>query len=159
LLEKVKRYTHGDTFKPMDGRLTFTSHYHSRLTVGQLAGRSPVREFAYVFKQMGVNIVHLSEFHGDGHVSDPGPLRLPEMKTMFELCNNFSDEKIVLYPGEEGNKYMAHPWPRPPELKEHPGHWNCFFTKHVYFTWVRGAEQPFSENIAPYGKVYHVGSR
>ena len=56
LLEKVKSYTHGDTFKPIAGHTTFTSHYHSRLTVGQLAGRSPVREFAYVFKQMGVGL-------------------------------------------------------------------------------------------------------
>jgi hypothetical protein len=42
---------------------------------------------------------------------------------------------------------------------KHPGHWMCMFPRPVYWTMVRGDEQPFAEEIAPYGKVYHVGSR
>lgn len=157
LLEQVKRYTHDDTFVPIDEHLTFTSHYHSRLTVGQLAGKSPVREFAYVFKKMGVQIVHLAEFHGDGHADDAGPQRLSEMKTMFELCATYSDGTILLLPGEEGNKYLGHPWPAAPKI--HPGHWMYLFPKPVYLTWVRAEGTPYSEQIAPYGNVYHIGSR
>ena len=32
---------------------------------------------------MNVNLVHLAEFHGDGHQFDAGPLRLPEIAAMF----------------------------------------------------------------------------
>ena len=44
-----------------------------------------------MFKDMNVNIVHLAEFHGDGHPRDPGPLRLPEMAAMFDECRRLSD--------------------------------------------------------------------
>src|SRR5205085_11854808 len=124
-LERVKRYTHGDSFKPLDGYQTFTSHWHSRLTVSELAGQSRVDEFARVMKDMNVKIVHLAEFHGDGHADDPGPIRLPEMKAMFELCKNHSDDRLLLIPGEEGNKFLGHPWP--PIREFHPGHWMYLF--------------------------------
>jgi hypothetical protein len=153
----VKRYTRGDAFKPVDGHLTFTSHYHSRLAVGEMAGKEPGKEFAAVFKQMGVDIVHLSEFHGDGHVNDPGAVRLGEMKAMFDVCRKYSDERLLLLPGEEGSKYLGEPWPPTPKI--HPGHWNCIFPRNVYFTWVRPAGAPFVEEVPGYGRVYHVGDR
>ena len=156
-IEAVKRYTHGDTFKALDGRLTFTSHYHSRLSVAELAGKPAAKELAAVFRQMGVNIVHLAEFHGDGHFNDPGQVRLNEMKTMFDLCGKYSDDRLLLIPGEEGSQYMGEPWPPAPKI--HPGHWMYLFPKPVYLTWVRKEGMPFSEEIPPYGKVYHVGNR
>jgi len=73
------------------------------------------------------------------------------------LSRNFSDEEILILPGEEGNKYLGHPWPA--EKGIHPGHWMYLFPKHVYFTWKRNEGQAFSEEIDPYGKVYHVGDR
>jgi hypothetical protein len=116
-LARVAEYTHNDSFKPLEGHLTFTSHWHSRLTVAEMAGKKDVTsEFVATMKQMGVNIVHLAEFHGDGDPDDPGPKRLPQMKAMFELCRKYSDEKLLLIPGEEGNKYLGNPAPR-----EHPG--------------------------------------
>jgi hypothetical protein len=156
-IEAAKRYTHGDTFKPLDGRLTFTSHYHSRLSVAELAGKPAAKELAAVFKRLGVDIVHLAEFHGDGHFNDPGQVRLNEMKTMFDLCRKFSDDRLLLIPGEEGSQYMGEPWPPAPKI--HPGHWMYLFPKPVYLTWVRKEGVPFSEEIPPYGKVYHVGNR
>lgn len=158
-LERVKAYTRNDAFKPMEGRLTFTSHYHSRLAVAEMAGKPQVsREFADVMKGLGVNIVHLAEFHGDGHWNDPGPLRLPEMKAMFDLCRQYSEPgKLLLIPGEEGVRYLAHPWP--PVEKINPGHWMYLFPRPVYLTFVRAEGQPFVETVEPYGKVYHVGNR
>jgi len=153
-LSRVAEYTHNDSFKPLDGYLTFTSHWHSRLTVAEMAGKSVTPEFAAVMKQMNVNIVHLAEFHGDGDPDDPGPKRLPQMKAMFDLCRRYSDEKLLLIPGEEGNKYLGHPAPR-----EHPGHWMYLFPKPIYLTWVRPQEKPFVENIDGFGRVYHVGSK
>ena len=57
-------------------------------------------------------------------------------------------------PGEEGNDYLG--------MKiqgQHPGHWMCLFPRPVYWTMVRGDEQPFVEDVPDYGRVYHVGSR
>ncbi len=153
-LARVAEYTRGDSFKPVPGHFTFTSHYHSRLTVAEMAGKKDVTpEFVHVMKQMGVNLVHLAEFHGDGNPDDPGPRRLPQMKAMFELCRKYSDDKLLLMPGEEGSKYLGVSVPR-----EHPGHWMYFFPRPVYLTFVRGKEQPFVEEIEGYGRVYHVGS-
>jgi hypothetical protein len=152
-LARVAEYTHNDSFKPLPGYLTFTSHWHSRLTVAEMAGKSVTPEFVKVMKAMNVNLVHLAEFHGDGNPDDPGPKRLPQLKAMFDLCQKYSDEKLLLIPGEEGNKYLGNPAPR-----EHPGHWMYLFPKPLYLTWVRPGQTPFVEEIEPYGKVYHVGS-
>jgi hypothetical protein len=157
-IERISRYTHGDAFKPMEGYQTFTSHFHSRLTVAAMAGKDSVAaEFARVMKGMNVNIVHVAEFHGDGHPEDAGPLRLPELKAMFDLCRGHSDDRLLVIPGEEGNRYLAHPWP--PAKGIHPGHWMYLFPEPVYLTFTRAAGQPFAERIEPYGTVYHVGDR
>jgi hypothetical protein len=105
---------------------------------------------------MGVNVVHLAEFHGDGHFNNPGKVRLDEVKAMFDLCRRYSDERTVLIPGEEGSRYMAEPWP--PRKGIDAGHWMYLFPKPVYLTWVRGEGVPFVEEVAGYGRVYHVGS-
>ena len=81
----------------------------------------PVPDFVRVFKDMGVNAVHLAEFHGDGHFNDPGPIRLNEMKTMFDLCRTYSDDRLLLIPGEEGSQYMGEPWPPAPSTRR-PSH-------------------------------------
>ena len=153
-LERVARYTHGDAFKPVEGRLTFSSHWHSRLTVSEMAGKPRAPEFVRIFKALNVDIVHVAEFHGDGHPQDPGPQRLPELKGMFDLCRKYSDRKILLLPGEEANAQLNIPAPK----GTHPGHWVYLFPKPVYLTLVRKEGVPFEEEIAPYGKVYHAGS-
>jgi hypothetical protein len=153
-LARVLRYTHGDRFPPMEGCLTFTSHWHSRLTVSEKTGQPRAPELVRVFKELNVNIVHLAEFHGDGHPSDPGPLRLPELEGMFDLCRRYSDDAILLLPGEEANAQLNLPAPKGTP----PGHWVYLFPKPVYLTLVRGEGEPFEEEIAPYGRVYHAGS-
>ncbi len=153
-LERVARYTRGDAFKPMDGRLTMASHWHCRLTVNEMKGAPVAPEVVRVFRDMGVNLVHLAEFHGDGSPRDPGPKRLAELKAMFDLCRKYSDDRLLLIPGEEANAHLN--TPAPPGI--HPGHWVYLFPRPVYLTLVRGAGVPFEEEIAPYGKVYHAGS-
>jgi hypothetical protein len=153
-LARVLRYTHGDRFPPMDGRLTFTSHWHSRLTVSEKAGQPRAPELVRVFKELNVNIVHLAEFHGDGHPTDPGPQRLPELQGMFDLCRKYSNGEVLLLPGEEANAQLNLPAPKGTP----PGHWVYLFPKPVYLTLVRGEGVPFEEEVAPYGKVYHAGS-
>jgi hypothetical protein len=159
-LRETLRYTNGDRFPDLPGHLKFTSHYHMAISIAAMQERAKgfVRtqppEYVDVFKEMGVDMVHLGEFHGDGHPRDPGPLRLPEMQTMFDECRRWSDDKLLLIPGEEANVYLGLQFEG-----KHPGHWLYLFPRPVYWTMVRGADQPFVEEIAPYGKVYHVGDR
>lgn len=153
-MKRVLRYTRGDRFKPMNGHLTMTSHWHVRLAASDMAGKPNAPEVVRVFKEMGVNIVHLAEFHGDGNPADPGPKRLPEMKAMFDVCRKYSDAELLLIPGEEANAHLN----KPPPKDQHSGHWVYLFPRPVYLTLVRGEGVPFVEEIAPYGKVYHTGN-
>jgi hypothetical protein len=137
-----------------------TSHWHMAIAVAamQRQGRDkenpPTPDFVKMFQEMNVNIVHLGEFHGDGHQFDAGPLRLPELAAMFQECRRWSDERLLFVPGEEINTYLGLE-----QEGKHPGHWMSLFPRPVFFTLKRGADQPFSEEHAEYGKVYHVGSR
>ncbi|MBI3856809.1 MAG: hypothetical protein HY293_14065 [Planctomycetes bacterium] len=153
-LDRVKKYTHDDAFKPLDGRLTFTSHWHVRLTMNELAGKAAAAEASAVFKAMNVDIVHLAEFHGDGNPNDPGPKRLPQLQKMFEVCRQYSDDRLLFIPGEEANAQLNQPAPK----GTHAGHWLYLFPRPVYLTLVRPEGAPLVEEIAPYGRVYHAGS-
>ena len=116
--QRDARYTHGDRFPDLPGYVTFTSHWHMAIAVAAMKEKASGKgrttpDFVRMFKDMGVNIVHLAEFHGDGHPSDPGPLRLPEMKAMFDECRRLSDDELLFLPGEEANVYLGLPGPGP----------------------------------------------
>jgi hypothetical protein len=141
-LEQVKRYTHGDTLKPIPDHIILASHMHSQLTVHEDSPPPRTPDFKKVFKGMNVQAFQLAEFHGDGHPSDPGLVRLNELKRMFELCRKYSDEQFLLIPSEEANAYF-------------PGHSVLLFPKPVYLTLVPIKAAAFSEELAPFGTVYH----
>jgi hypothetical protein len=153
-LPRARRYTRGDALPPMPGRVTFTSHWHSRLTASAEAGRPNAPELVRVLKRLGVNIIHLAEFHIDAHWDDPGIPRLEDQRLLFELARSWSDRDLLLIPGEEGVQHLGNPAPG-----EDPGHWMLLFPKPVYFTWHRDAGVPFVESLLPYGTVYHLDSR
>jgi hypothetical protein len=159
-LDAALRYTRGDRFAELPGMTTFTSHYHMAIAMAALEQRQrgvdplPVPEFVQVFKDMNVQAVHLGEFHGDGHPQDPGPLRLPEMRAMFEECARLSDDRLLLIPGEEANRFLGLRQPG-----RHPGHWMLLFPRPVYWTMQRLDGQPFAEEHADFGTVYRIGSR
>ena len=73
---------------------------------------------------------------------------------MFSECARLSDDKFLVIPGEEANQHLGIPFPG-----RHPGHWMLLFPKPVYWTMVRGKDQPFAEQHPDFGTVYHVGSR
>jgi hypothetical protein len=159
-IEQSLRFTHGDRFPKLAGYHTMTSHWHMATAMAALqekakGGKRSTPEFVGMFKDMGVEMVHLAEFHGDGHPQDPGPLRLTEMQAMFDECRRLSDDTLLLIPGEEANApYLGLPQPGKP-----PGHWMYLFPRPVYWTMQRAADQPFVEKKSPYGRVYHVGNR
>jgi hypothetical protein len=157
-LEQTLRYTHGDRFPKLPGYHTMTSHWHMAIADAAIkekkAGRAPgTPDFVGMFKGLGVNIVHLAEFHGDGHPKDTGPLRLAEMQTMFQECDRLSDKELLFLPGEEANSYLGKARPG-----KEAGHWLYLFPKPVYWTMDRAPGQKLVEELPPHGAVYHVGA-
>jgi hypothetical protein len=157
-LRETLRYTHGDRFPDLPGYKTFTSHWHMAIAVAaqreiaRKEGRT-TPDFVKMFKDMNVNIVHLAEFHGDGHPGDPGPVRIPEMYEMFGECRRVSDDAILFLPGEEANVHLG---PRDPKTPQ--GHWLYLFPRPVAWTMKRAKDQPFSEDRG-LDVIYHVGNR
>lgn len=150
-LEHVLRYTRNDRFKAIDGFQTFSSHYHVAHTMDVMKRRSAgqnvdnVPDFVSVFQNMGLNIVHLAEFHGDGNPRDQGPKRLPQLELMHRECQRLSSDRFLLLPGEEPNVHLG-------------GHWMSFFPHEVYWIMGRKEGEPFVEEHPQYGRVYRVGN-
>ena len=158
-LGEVLRYTHDDRYPALPGHQTFTSHYHLAMTVAAMreierGGPRTTPHFVSMFKEMGVNLVHLAEFHGDGHQKDPGPLRLPELDVMFAECRRLSDPGFLLMPGEEVDTFLGIAAPG-----QQSGHWMSCFPRPVYWTMKRKPDEPFTTNDGTRGTIYHVGSQ
>ncbi len=145
--QAVMAFTHGDAFKPVPGYKTFVNHFHLDFTGRQRASGSLDTPFQdlIAMKSLGLNVIGLSDFHFELHGSDPGPLRLPEQKDYFEASRRASDKDFLVVPWEEPSAYFG-------------GHYNILWPKDVYWTKVRQPGQPFVEEVAGYGRVYHTGS-
>lgn len=157
-LAESSRFTRGDRFEKLPGHATFSSHYHVEHTVELARKREALgkpeaiphelREpgFVKVFKERGVDIVHLAEFHLGEMPRLSAEKRLPLLKMLHEECARLSGSGLLLLPGEEPNVHLG-------------GHWISLFPKPVYWVLNRAPGQPFTEEIAGYGTVYHVGDR
>ncbi len=148
-LAEVKKFTHNDKYPVVAGYKTMSSHFHNEHTMKTVLAGKPVPEvpnFVSVFKNAGVNIVHLAEFHGPGHPKGPDDQRLLELKTLFSECKRLSDKDFLLLPGEEPNNFFG-------------GHWLDFFPKPVYWIMSRKAEMPFVMDDPQYGKVYRIADK
>ncbi len=148
-LAEVKRFTHNDKYPVVPGYKTMSSHFHNEFTMKVILAGKPVPEvpnFVSVFKNSGVDIVHLAEFHGPGHPKGPDSLRLLELKTLHDMCKRFSDKEFLLLPGEEPNNFFG-------------GHWLSFFPKPVNWIMSRKAEMPFVMDDPKYGKVYRIADK
>ncbi len=145
--QSVLAFTHGDTFKPVAGYKTMVNHFHLRFTDRVRASGSfdtPLQDLA-AMKALGLNIVGLSDFHGDLHPNDPGPVRFKDQKDYREATRRASDSDFLVTPWEEPSAYFG-------------GHYNIMFPRNVYWSKVRQPGQPFVEDDPVYGKVYHTGS-
>lgn len=156
VLEKIKKYTHNDQFVDVEGYKKFTSHYHVEHSLDLINKRNEQEidgipkgledpEFAQFFKKMGVDIVHLGEFHRGETPDLVTDERLAQLRIMYEECERLSDDEFLLLPGEEPNVHLG-------------GHWMSFFPKPVYWVLNNTEQKPFGEKSETYGKVYHVGS-
>ncbi|MGA2116118.1 MAG: hypothetical protein ABSH56_15365 [Bryobacteraceae bacterium] len=146
VLDSVLPYTHTDRFVALDGYKTFAPHWHFAYTVQAVDhGYDWTPPFKPVLKEMGVNMAMLMDFHGDGHPSDTGEIRLRELKAYFDACRAQSDANFLLIPSEEMNTYLG-------------GHWGIMFPKPVYWFMKRNPGDRFRFTDPEYGTVYRVGS-
>ena len=73
-MELVKQFTHSDSYKPLPGYKTMSSHFHNEYVMQVvLAGKEKpgTPNFVNVFKNTGIDIVHLGEFHYTAHPKGP----------------------------------------------------------------------------------------
>lgn len=148
-LAEVKKFTHGDSYLPLPGYKTMSSHFHNEYVMKVLLAHKPVAAvpgFINVFKNTGIDIVHLAEFHYTAHPKGPDGQRLLELSTLFEMCKKYSAADFLLLPGEEPNEFFS-------------GHWLDFFPKPVYWIMSRKPGVAFVTEIPKYGKVYHIGDK
>lgn len=155
-LDTVRRYTRSDSFKPLPGYKTFTSHYHVEHSLDYIAKQEEQKtkgipkglkkpEYVDVFKDMGVDIAHLAEFHKGATPRLGTQERLQQLRIMHQECERLSGDGFLLLPGEEPNVHIG-------------GHWISFFPKPVNWVLNRSEGQPFAQDMDGYGTVYHVGS-
>ena len=96
---------------------------------------------------MGVDIVHLAEFHGDGTPETPARVRLPQLKAMFDECRRLSDDGL-LRPARRGGRTSTS-----------GGHWLCLFPRPgLLDDEPRRGQAVRRGRSKAYGTVYHVGS-
>jgi hypothetical protein len=145
--QAVMAYTHGDTFKPVPGYKTMVNHFHLRFTERLRASGSLDNTFEdlMVMRSTGINIVGLSDFHGDMRQNDPGTGRYEDQRDYGVASQKASDKDFLVTPWEEPTAYFG-------------GHYNVMFPKNVFWTKVRNPGQPFTENVPGFGKAYHTGS-
>jgi len=145
--QAVMAYTHGDVFKPVPGYKTMVNHFHLRFTERQRASGSLDNTFEdlMVMRSAGINIVGLSDFHGDLRPNDPGNGRFEDQRDYYIGVQKASDKDFLVTNWEEPTAYFG-------------GHYNIMFPKNVYWSKVRNEGQPFTEEVPGFGKVYHTGS-
>ena len=155
-LEVVKNYTRGDTFKPLPGYKTLSSHYHHEHSMDVINQRAEQGvtgipqglenpDFVEFFKRMGVDMVHMAEFHFGRTPRLDTEERLAQLKVMHDEFSRLSDDTFLLIPGEEPNVHLG-------------SHWLSLFPKPVNWVLNRNNDQPFEQEVPGIGKVYHVGS-
>lgn len=148
-ITEIKKFTHDDRYVKLPGFKTMSSHFHNEFVMKVMMANKELPEvpdFVKVFKNTGIDIVHLAEFHYTAHPQGPDELRLLELKMLFDMCKKYSDSQLLLLPGEEPNEFFG-------------GHWLEFFPKNVYWIMSRKKGQPLFEEHPVYGKIYHIGDK
>ena len=155
-LEVVKSYTRSDSFKALPGYKTLSSHYHHEHSLDFINQQRQQNtsgiprgledpDFVKFFKRMGVDMVHMAEFHNSRTPNLDSAERLAQLDVMHSEFARLSDDDFLLIPGEEPNVHFG-------------SHWLSVFPKPVNWVLNRNNDQAFKQQIDGYGSVYHVGS-
>ena len=145
--EAVLAFTRGDHYKPLAGYKVLSHHYH--IDLGQrlvAAGTADVEIEDYSpLKAAGINIIGTAERVRTAGNSSPEEV-LRRRQLQLEGARRHSDTDFLVMPNEE---YQAPPF---------GGHLDMLYSHPVYWLNGRAADQPFVDDIPPYGKVYRIGS-
>lgn len=156
-LAEAGRYTRDDRFKELPGHVTFSSHYHIEHTLELNRYREATHDakaipdelrepgFVRTFKERGIRIAHLAEFHFGEMPRLPAERRLALLRMLHEECARLSDDDLLVLPGEEPNVHLG-------------GHWISLFPRPVNWVLHRAPGEPFEAEVSGYGRVYRVGS-
>jgi hypothetical protein len=145
-LTQVKRFTNSDVYAKLPGYKTMSSHFHNEYVMNVLMKGKPLEEkpeFVTVLENLGIDMVHLGEFHYTAHPKEPDSLRLKELKALFDMCSKLSSDQFLLLPGEEPNEFFG-------------GHWLQIFPKPVYWIMDRKNGESFVTKDPVYGTVYRI---
>ena len=156
ILENIKKYTHNDQYVDIPGYKKFASHFHVEHTLDLINEQKKENtkeipkdfinpEFVQYFKKLGVDIVHLAEFHRGDTPNFGTAERLSTLKLMHSEMERLSTDKFLLLPGEEPNVGLG-------------GHWISIFPKPVYWVLNNKDKKPFVEKVKGFGDVYHVAN-
>lgn len=146
-LDEVLRFTNRDRLPAIPGHKVVAAHFHFAYTVQAMEkGFDWIPPFKPVLKDMGVDAVVLSDFHGDGHPGDVTGVRVQELDAYFRACRAQSSSEFLLIPGEEPNVHLG-------------GHWAVTFPKPVYWMLQRPPGTAFRTDDPKYGAVYRVGDQ
>jgi len=168
-LNEIASLTRNDTFAPLDGHTVFTSHYHvehtreimnaqreNAVAGSDIEGKRSSGDtyripehlqnpgFVNTFRKMGVDIVHLAEFHFGETPRWRERMRLRQLDLLHAECKRLSDSDFLLLPGEEPNVHLG-------------GHWISLFPRPVHWVLNRREGKPFMTEDPDLGRVYHVG--
>ncbi len=107
--QAVMAYTHGDVFKPVPGYKTMVNHFHLRFTERLRASGSLDNTFEdlMVMRSAGINIVGLSDFHGDLRPNDPGLGRYEDQRDYYVASQKASDKDFLVTNWEEPTAYFG----------------------------------------------------
>ena len=133
-LHQAKTFTNNDRFPELVGYKRFSSHYHfwhtrslikaqQRLNTGDVPSSFKVPAFLGKIKEVGIDVIHLAEFHGGPRT---GESRLTELQKLHSECERLSDDELLVLPGEEPNCHLG-------------GHWISFFPRPV--NWIFGEKE------------------
>lgn len=153
-ITEVRRYTNSDRYPRLAGHRTFTSHYHVEHTLellrrqaageGELPPDLILPSFVKVFREAGVDIAHLAEFHVGQTPRLATDERLRQLRTLHVECRRLSNDNFLLLPGEEPNVHLG-------------GHWISLFPRPVLWVLNRPEGAPFATTSDQGETIYHVG--
>ncbi len=154
-VESALAYTRQDHFQPLPGYEVMATHFHAGLVrrLQLSGGLDNILPDFEAMKSAGVTVYAPIDGGGVGMVVPGGTAprdRLETLADYYQVARLHSDKNFLIMPNEEifGG----------PPTEGFGGHHDLLISHPVFWTQTRAAGQPFVENNAKYGKVYHVGS-
>ena len=127
-LHETLQLTNDDRFLELPGYKTFTSHYHMAIAVKAMQERAKGIDRTEPPDYVACSRTWASTWSTSASSTATAIPETParsgcrRCKAMFDECRRWSDDKLLLMPGEEANVHLGLTQPG-----KHPGHWMLSF--------------------------------